>query len=279
MEADVSPSQRDFSLYRRFYKSAAVTCQFSRRPAVSPVTTPPFLLASPWCNFAAAAPTAPFQSFCCFAHYGPTVSSPLLFPTYTNIFRRRSSRFLQSAGGGIRVWRRPEFLVWLSAGKKTLPRLCGGSWTWVDFLWKVLKTLCSRSILVAKCLHKHHLCRVGGKRQENWCIYYFSQFSALRDGDWDVWWLRFTYSQRDASRRLRSLWSSVFFVFLLFDILCVKYRDSSRSKVEINTCSSFWFLWLVYSIFKDPSMMGQFYLNTKKLCCISDSLMKSSKRV
>lgn len=77
-------------------------------------------------------------------------------------------------GEGIRVWQRPEFHVWLSAGKKRLP--LGGlppvsvaaaelGLTSSEKFWRLSD--CSRSISVAKCLHKHHLCRVGGNRQEN----------------------------------------------------------------------------------------------------------------
>lgn len=88
-------------------------------------------------------------------------------------------------GEGIRVWQRPEFHVWLSAGKKRLP--LGGlppvsvaaaelGLTSSEKFWRLSD--CSRTISVAKCLHKHHLCRVGGNRQENELLhlYIFSPF-------------------------------------------------------------------------------------------------------
>lgn len=170
---------------------------------------PTFFFTFPECNLAHA--TTPFQSFCCFTHSTPTISSSLPLPSYTNIFILKNGHFLT-------VWQRPEFQVWLSVGKRSLP-LGGLSVAAAELGLTSSKKFgrlsdCPRSISVAKWLHKHHLCRVGGKRQENELLhlyFFFLYFSTQGEDDWDVWWLRFTYSrnktQRDASRRLLTLFA------------------------------------------------------------------------
>lgn len=126
-------------------------------------------------------------------YYIHLISSSSLF-TVKQIFScLRAIIFSIEQREGISVWQRPEFHV-IECRKRRLPlgglsHLCCSSWTWFDFfhVQKMLKSDCYRSISVAKCLHKHHLCGVGGTRQEVELLHlYFSHFSTQGGDDWNI---------------------------------------------------------------------------------------------